>query len=144
MKAFSFNIRSNSYKEYNIDKLKIPFVLCLLNSSLFFLIWTIISDGWHITNKELSFIKIPHRIPKPQRWIELQKELETKLEETKVYVGTKQTQYEYKHRDCLEEIHAIDDFINAAYGLTESESEYIKTFAIRYRTSGGIDADESN
>ena len=70
--------------------------------------------------------------------------LMNKLEMTKVFVGTKQTQYEYKHRECMEEIHAIDDFINTAYGLTEAESEYIKTFAIRYRTSGGVEANESN
>lgn len=137
MKAFSFNIRSNSYKEYNIDKLKIPFVLCLLNSSLFFLIWTIISDGWHITNKELSFIKIPHRIPKPQRWIELQKELETKLEETKVYVGTKQIDYEYKHRLCKDIIDKIDKELKSVYRLSDKEIKYIQTFNEKYRISDG-------
>lgn len=60
-----------------------------------------------------------------------------KLEETKVFVGTKQTDYEYKHRECLAEIHAIDDYINEQFGLTKNESEYIKGYALRYRTSGG-------
>ena len=68
---------------------------------------------------------------------ELAKRLMDKLEETKVFVGTKQTDYEYKHRECLAEIHAIDDYINEQFGLTKNESEYIKGYALRYRTSGG-------
>ena len=69
----------------------------------------------------------------------LASELERKLEETKLYVGTKQTEYEYKHKSCVEEIHAIDDYINRLYGLTDAESLYIKNFAFRYRVSGGVE-----
>ena len=65
--------------------------------------------------------------------------LEDKLEETKLYVGTKQTEYEYKHKSCVNEIHDIDDYINELYGLTDAESLYIKNFAYRYRVSGGVE-----
>lgn len=51
-------------------------------------------------------------------------------------------EYEYKHRACLAEIHAIDDVINSVYGLTQEESDYIKDFALRYRVSGGVVSDE--
>lgn len=137
MKAFSFDMHSNSYKAYGIDKSMVPFVLCLLNSSLFFLIWTIISDGWHITNKELSFIKLPRRIPKPKKWATLQKELENKLEETKVYVGTKQIDYEYKHKLCKDIIDKIDKELKSVYGLSDVEVKYIQTFNEKYRISDG-------
>lgn len=137
MKAFSFDMHSNSYKTYSIDKTIVPFVLCLLNSSLFFLIWTIVSDGWHITNKELSFIKLPSRIPKPKKWITLQNELETKLEETKVFVGTKQIDYEYKHKFCKGIIDKIDKELKSVYGLSEVEVKYIQTFNEKYRISDG-------
>lgn len=137
MKAFSFDMHSNSYKAYGIDKSMVPFVLCLLNSSLFFLIWTIVSDGWHITNKELSFIKLPRRIPKPKKWVSLQKELETKLEETKVYVGTKQIDYEYKHKYCKDIIDKIDKELKSVYGLSDAEVKYIQTFNEKYRISDG-------
>lgn len=137
MKAFSFDTHSNSYKAYGIDKSIVPFVLCLLNSSLFFLIWTIISDGWHITNKELSFIKLPRRIPKPKKWATLQKELENKLEETKVYVGTKQIDYEYKHKFCKGIIDKIDKELKSVYGLSDTEVKYIQTFNEKYRISDG-------
>ena len=60
------------------------------------------------------------------------------MEETKRYVGTKQTEYEYKHRDCVDVIHQIDGFIHGLYGLTEEEGQYIKNFAYRYRISGGV------
>ena len=137
MKAFSFDMHSNSYKTYDIDKTMVPFVLCLLNSSLFFLIWTIISDGWHITNKELSFIKLPRRVPKPKKWTTLQKELEKKLEETKVYVGTKQIDYEYKHKFCKGIIDKIDKELKSVYGLSDTEVKYIQTFNEKYRISDG-------
>ena len=63
--------------------------------------------------------------------------METRLEETKVYVGTKQTEYEYKHKECIDIIHEIDDYIAEIYGLTTSENLYIKNFNLRYRLGGG-------
>jgi hypothetical protein len=75
--------------------------------------------------------------------IALTNELTNKLEATKVYVGTKQTEYEYKHNACINEIHAIDEYINDLYGLTVEEGEYIKGFAFRYRISGGAEVNES-
>ena len=99
--------------------------------------WTIISDGWHITNKEISFIKIPSKIPKPQKWVELIDRLENKLEKTKTYVGTKQVQYEYKHKYCKDIIDKIDDELKDVYGLSETEIVYIKSFNEKYRMSDG-------
>ena len=61
----------------------------------------------------------------------------------KLYVGTKQTEYEYKHKECVDTIHQIDDYINALYGLSEEEGLYIKNFAYRYRIGGGVE-DERN
>ena len=137
MKVFSHDMYSNSYKEYKVGESQKPFILCLLNSSLFFLMWTIISDGWHITNKEISFIKIPSKIPKPQKWVELIDRLENKLEKTKTYVGTKQVQYEYKHKYCKDIIDKIDDELKDVYGLSETEIVYIKSFNEKYRMSDG-------
>jgi hypothetical protein len=137
MKVFSKDMKSDSYKEYQIDKSKLPFVYCLLNSSLFFLMWTIVSDGWHITNKELSFIKIPNRIPKPKTWLKLFDRLENRLENTKKYVGTKQVDYEYKHKLCKDIIDEIDDELKSVYKLSAPELNYIKKFNEKYRISDG-------
>ncbi len=143
MKAYRTKVDDPEYKVFSYATAQeADFCYCIINSSLFWWYWIAVSDCWHVS-KALNNFRMPV-LPNIDGATNLATMLIDKLEATKVYVGTKQTQYEYKHRDCLEEIHAIDDFINAAYGLTESESEYIKAFAIRYRTSGGIDADESN
>lgn len=93
------------------------------------------SDCWHVS-KELNGFMAPFN-GKYRKASHIAKALREKLEETKVYVGTKQTEYEYKHRECIKEIRAIDSYINDLYGLTKEESDYIMNFAFRYRTSGG-------
>ncbi len=143
MKAYREKVDDPEYKVFSFkNPIEADFCYCLINSSLFWWYWISVSDCWHVS-KDLNGFMMPMKVNMTGA-TELAQGLRQRLEETKVYVGTKQTQYEYKHRECLEEIRAIDDFINAAYGLTEAESNYIKNFAIRYRTSGGIDADENN
>lgn len=143
MKAYREKVDAPEYKVFRFKSpLEADFCYCLINSTLFWWYWISVSDCWHVS-KDLNGFMMPTKVDMSGA-TELAQGLRRRLEETKVYVGTKQTQYEYKHRECLEEIRKIDDFINAAYGLTEAESNYIKNFAIRYRTSGGIDADEDN
>lgn len=143
MKAYREKVDDPEYKVFSFQTpLEADFCYCLINSTLFWWYWISVSDCWHVS-KDLNGFMMPMQTD-IRGATELAHNLRQRLEETKVYVGTKQTQYEYKHRECLDEIRAIDDYVNAAYGLTETESNYIKNFAIRYRTSGGIDADEDN
>ena len=114
------------------------FCMCLLNSSLFWWYWICVSDCWHITRKELHGFKVP-QIVNFGEVNRLAVALENQLEKTKLYVGTKQTEYEYKHKECIDTIHQIDDCINELYGLTEEEGLYIKNFAFRYRIGGGVE-----
>ena len=100
--------------------------------------WTIISDCWHITTKELKNFKIILPDLKYHNKIKkLSNELENKLEETKKYIGSKQIDYEYKHKMCKKEINNIDVLIGKIYNFTDEEIEYIKNFAIKYRESRG-------
>lgn len=137
IKAFLNKHDGSEYKEMKSsnDSFR-KYSMCLLNSSLFWWYWVCVSDCWHITQKELKGFKIPI-VTDYEKLDKLAVALENKLEKTKVYVGTKQTKYEYKHRLCIDEIHAIDDYINKLFGLTKEESLYIKNFAYRYRVSGG-------
>ena len=129
IKAFLEKHSTGEYKELFFENEDIKnYIYCIFNSSLFWWFWICISDCWHITNKEFSYFFLPQSFnPKQVK----------KLEITKKYVGTKQTDYEYKHKNCLAEIHEIDNYINGLFGLSENESQYIKTFAISYRTSEG-------
>lgn len=137
MKAFTRDMKSNSYTNYIVPFEFHSFAYCLINSSLFFLLWILISDGWHITNKELSFIKFPAKIENKDLWQNLALRLEEKLEKTKVYVGTKQVDYEYKHKACKDVIDEIDDELAKVYKLSKTQLEYIKNFGLKYRLGNG-------
>ena len=144
IKAFSFNPGSNEYKKFYYDNN--DYLICLLNSSLFWVFWTIVSDCWHITSKELKHFKF---INSSEDFSKLRIELENKLEETKKYIGTKQTEYEYKHKYLTENIHKyckkiidkIDKKLAKIYGLSNEELKYIENFAIKYRL-GGLDNED--
>lgn len=137
MKAFTRDMNSKSYSTYPIPSQLYAFAYCLVNSSLFFLLWIIISDGWHITNKELSFIKFPKKIGAESIWSDLASRLEDKLEKTKVFVGTKQVDYEYKHKFCKDIIDEIDNELAKIYNLSQTQLEYIKNFGLKYRLGDG-------
>ena len=138
MKAYRVKVDDPEYKIFSFkSQEEADYCYCLLNSSLFWWYWISTSDCWHVS-KELNGFMAPFRggYKKASR---LANTLRNKLEETKVYVGTKQTEYEYKHRECIKEIREIDNYINGLFGLTKAESNYIKNFAFRYRTSGGAE-----
>lgn len=143
IKAFLNKHTGSEYKTFKCENQNYAnFCMCLLNSSLFWWYWICVSDCWHITRKELLGFKVPE-IDDFAEVDRLAITLENQLEETKLYVGTKQTEYEYKHKECVDTIHQIDDYINALYGLSEEEGLYIKNFAYRYRIGGGVE-DERN
>lgn len=139
IKAFLSQHNGAEYKEFKCENTDYAnFCMCLLNSSLFWWYWICVSDCWHITRKELTGFMVPNIVDfnVTNRLANL---LEQKLEETKAFVGTKQTEYEYKHKECVDIIHEIDDFMNSLYRLTDEESLYIKNFSYRYRIGGGVE-----
>lgn len=138
IKAFSFNPGSKEYKEFEFNEDHHGFIMSLLNSSLYFLFWSIVSDCWHITTKELKHMHVPNVEIEVQKFNRLAKNLEEKLEETKKYIGTKQTDYEYKHKECFAEIDEIDNALASIYDLTQEELNYVKTFAKKYRVGTDI------
>jgi len=135
MKCFSFNPGSKEYEEFKIEESVYHYLLCLLNSSLFFFCWNVVSDCWHITQKELKSFKVRMQVDDLNLFSDLAKALESKLEQTKKYIGSKQVDYEYKHRDCKTELDAIDNALQSIYGLTDTELAYVKNYILRYRIS---------
>lgn len=136
MKTFDINPGSKEYNTYSFSKEMQPYIICLLNSSLFFFFWIVVSDCWHITGKELGNIRIRTDIDLTP-FKSLSKKLLNKLEETKKYIGTVQCDFEYKHKFCKKEIDAIDDQLAHAYCLTQVELDYIKGYQLKYRMSDG-------
>ena len=110
--------------------------MCLLNSSLFFTQWIALSDCWHITRKELDSFSVPEIDEQRKRQFSaLAIRLSEKLESTKVYIGSKQVDYEYKHKLCKDVIDEIDDALMAVYDLDNDDINYVKTFKLKYRLS---------
>ena len=133
IKVFINKKETGEYKELKIKEEYAYFIHCLLNSSLFWLYWTIVSDCWHITSKELQEFYVPKKIHNITTYEKLALDLENKLEETKEYIGSKQVDYEYKHKNCKNEIDLIDNELAKLYKITDEELKYIKEFAINYR-----------
>jgi tRNA1(Val) A37 N6-methylase TrmN6 len=137
VKAFLNDPGSNEYKRFKVKKYNSRVILSIVNSSLFWMYWTMISDGWHITNKELSNFFIPNLSNDEQKKLsKLADELLKRLEKTKKYIGTVQTDYEYKHKYALDIIDKIDDLLINVYGLTDDEGLVVKRFARKYREGG--------
>ena len=55
------------------------------------------------------------------------------LEKNKKYIGSKQTEYEYKHKYSKIIIDQIDDVLAPLFDFNEEELEYIKHYTEKYR-----------
>lgn len=133
-KCFITPQKSQEYKKFNALNSKV--IAATLNSSLFFWFWEIISDVWHVTKKELNNftfnlndITEKHRLDLENLCIRLMDD----LEKNKLYVGTKQTDYEYYNRLSKSIIDEIDKVLAKHYGFTEEELDYIINYDIKYR-----------
>ena len=58
---------------------------------------------------------------------------------TKKYVGSKQTEYEYRHKKSKLIIDQIDEILAAYYGFTPEEVQYIKSYQLKYRMNDELE-----
>jgi hypothetical protein len=137
-KAFSENVFTS--KEFSVLKTKKKeektIAIAILNSSIFYFYWVVISDCWHVTNNNINSLMFDCEKIK---FIDIKKlemlvqKLMKDLEKNKEFVGTKQTQYEYKHKFSKNIIDEIDDTIGKLFNLTQDEIEYVKHYTEQYR-----------
>jgi len=136
MKAFNFDPGSGEYKQFSVRNDDYGYIMCILNSSLFFTQWIALSDCWHITRKELNSFSVPEiDDDQKKRFSGLASRLSKKLELTKEYIGSKQVDYEYKHKLCKDVIDKIDTALMDVYDLNDEEINYVKSFKLKYRLS---------
>ena len=145
-KCFSAPEPSNEYKEYCIkNSLSNKAVAALINSSLFYLLWESYSDCWHITQSDLSKLRLPQAFfdkEVQQKLKNLESNLENKLYATKEYIYSKQTDYIYVHRHCFKEIAAINDLVAKIYNFSDTEKQFIQNYNAKYRLSNTKDMEE--
>ena len=143
MKCFKGEKKSNSFKKsmFNSEDESLIFI-AVMNSSLYYLFWEIVSDAWHITNKELELFKFnQYKLNEKQRnrLIELAQELEIDLEKNKEYIGSKQVDYEYKHKKSKAIIDKIDEVLKEYYNLSDEEYRYIIDYNLKYRMNDELE-----
>lgn len=138
-KCFSAPEPSKEYKKYFIkNSISNKAVAALLNSSLFYLLWESYSDCWHITQNDLTNLRLPQMFfdkEIQQKLTYSETNLETDLYKTREYIYSKQTDYIYIHRLCFKEITAINDVVAKIYDFTDAEKQYIQDYNAKYRLS---------
>jgi methylase of polypeptide subunit release factors len=136
-KSFFNTQVSKEYKQFNFkNELDSILFSAIVNSDLFFFVWESVSDVWHITLKDLNFIKINFdEVP-----IETKEEIKVlfiefynSLIENKVYLGSKQADYIYHHKKEKILIDKFSNKISELFGLNNEEIEYIRNYNLRFR-----------
>lgn len=137
VKCFNNEKLSNEFKKYSFETNKESLVFtAIMNSSLYYYFWEVVSDEWHITNKELELFKFDYNLLEEDQvteLCELSLQLEKDLENKKVYIGSKQAEYEYRHKNSKIIIDQIDLVLKKYYGLSDDEYKFIVDYNLKYR-----------
>ncbi len=137
VKSFTYNQTSNEYKVFSFkNPADAALFSAIVNSSLFFFVWEAVSDCWHITLKDLNWIKIDFDKISSSEKREIQKaymDFETKLENNKKFIGSKQVDFIYQHKYLKVEIDSLDDLIAPLFNLSPSELSFIKAYQESHR-----------
>ena len=129
---------ADSYKRRSITHEYKDFAFVLLNSTLFFYYWIVLSDCYNLTKKYISDIKIPKNID-PKEFKELAQALNDDI-----FKHYQIAEYSYKNKGIVRFaqffpkkskpiIDEIDKVLAKHYGFTEEELDFIINYDIKYR-----------
>jgi hypothetical protein len=116
--------------------------LLLVNSSLFYYWWMTQSDEFHVLESEVLGFPIPSWEARwPERLViePLIDELMSAYSRTAVrrersFRGKPVSYDEFRPRQCLSGIQAIDAVVGPIYGLTEEEQSFLASYDMQFRT----------
>ena len=117
-------------------------LICLFPTSLFYWFWTIYSDCFHFSQRDLSRFPINlQRFSKMNTVLlrslssELENDLENKAELVTYNKANGPTRYfQYRARYTKPLFDRIDDLLGEYYGFTEEELDFVKNYDLRFRT----------
>lgn len=143
VKCFRYPKQSSEYKRINFNsKKERDLFYLILNSDIFFFFWEVVSDGWHITNKELKNLKIDLNAIDSLSSITLEKlskKLESHLEDNKEYIGSKQVEYIYQHKKSKHIIDEINKLLAPIFNLNTEEINYLENYQMKFRMNDEIE-----
>ncbi len=136
-KCFMHEIDTNELKNVKCESsIQQNILNCFFNSSTFYFLWILLSDCWHVTLLDINNIKFNYDNLCEDDIKELKNlsiKLDKDLEKNKKHIGSKQVEYEYKHKMSKPIIDEIDKIIGKVYNLTDEEVDYIINYAYKYR-----------
>ncbi|MEI7847449.1 MAG: DNA methyltransferase [Chloroflexota bacterium] len=141
---------SNEYKPLTVLPKLSDMVICLLSSSLYYWLWIVFSDCYHVTRGDIDVLPVPDSLTSEDKLHNLAKILLIDLEKNAITRvrnrkdGTTVQEVNYQVRPSKPIIDEIDRALAHHYGLTAEELDFIINFDVKYRLGAGAgdDADE--
>lgn len=124
-------VRASHWFGIKVNPKYADFVLCLINSTLFYWFWLSISDCRDLTQKALKQSPIPSDSAFSSKILEELKEVSSKLMEcyqkNSSYVEKRKgyKSLEFKVNRCKDLVNEIDRIMGEIYGLTDDEVDYL-------------------
>ena len=139
---------SSEYKELPLHNEAAKPVLCLLSSSLYYWLWILFSDCYHVTRADVDMVPVPDSIMSDKRFHRLSDALVEDLERNaEVRIrrradGSEQKEVNYLAGRSKHLMDRIDHLLAEHYGLSEEEVCYLVNYDAKYRTNDMSDGYE--
>ena len=130
---------SNEYKELSLQNNLEDAILCLLSSSLYYWLWIVFSDCYHVTRSDVDLIPVPNSMIGDNRFHGLSNSLIDDLERNaEVRVrrradGSERKEINYFVGKSKSLIDKIDRVLGEHYDLSEEEVCYLVNYDVKYR-----------
>ena len=130
---------SNEYKKLSLSEGAADSIACLLSSSLYYWLWTVFSDCYHVTKSDVDAIPVPNSIIRDKSLHELSKLFTDDLERNATVRsrtradGSIQREVNYSVRKSKHLIDKIDRVLAGHYGLSEEEVLHVINYDAKYR-----------
>ncbi|GJL80220.1 MAG: hypothetical protein NPINA01_32090 [Nitrospinaceae bacterium] len=130
---------SNEYKELSLKENWGDPLICVLSSSLYYFLWLVTSDTYHVTKGDIHILTIPETLKEDRKIPRLSKRLLDDLwsnAETRNRNradGSQQQEVNFKVGKSKAIIDEIDHILGKHYGLKEEELDFIINYDIKYR-----------
>ena len=135
-------VRASQWFELKINPIYADFVLCIINSTLFYWFWLTISDCRHLTQKVIKQCPIPSKNALSSADLKKMNDLSTKLmtcygnNSNHVEKRRGYKSLEFKVAPCKKIINEIDFLLGKMYGLTDDEINYIIKYDLEMKIGG--------
>ncbi len=138
---------ADSYKKKPISKKYRDFAFLLINSSLFFYYWIVMSDCYNLTQKYIAEVRVPTSLDSSALHT-LASSLNSRLNST-IQIA----EYTYKNKGTVRFaqffpkkskplIDEIDKVLAKHYGFSEEELDFIINYDIKYRMGDELNSEE--